>query len=286
KLTVLTISRPFFAASLNPWIVGGADASPGSWPWQAYLSIAGSDGSYMCGGALINKQWILTAAHCICSIILLDSEGLRERHLTSLEVVKRGVAEWRMHPFYDCILGQRLDNDIALIKMSEPVTYTTYIQPVCLAQKNSTFHTGVKAWVAGWGTLEFGTTPTILQEVSLPVVGDNQCQCNYTSLDLSIPGKTICAGYPEGKKDSCQGDSGGPLVVKKGSNWVQAGVVSFGYECARRNKPGVYTEVSEFRTGSRTPLGLRTLPNSSHTPHQEWTATSLTPAQLLPLLLL
>uniref|UniRef100_A0A8C6TPC4 Peptidase S1 domain-containing protein n=1 Tax=Neogobius melanostomus TaxID=47308 RepID=A0A8C6TPC4_9GOBI len=207
-----------FLASLNPWIVGGADASPGSWPWQAYLSIAGSDGSYMCGGALINKQWILTAAHCICSIRSQVVLGARDLSSQGLEVVKRGVAEWRMHPFYDCILGQRLDNDIALIKMSEPVTYTTYIQPVCLAQKNSTFHTGVKAWVAGWGTLEF---------------------------DLSIPGKTICAGYPEGKKDSCQGDSGGPLVVKKGSNWVQAGVVSFGYECARRNKPGVYTEVSE-----------------------------------------
>uniref|UniRef100_A0A8C6WPY0 Peptidase S1 domain-containing protein n=1 Tax=Neogobius melanostomus TaxID=47308 RepID=A0A8C6WPY0_9GOBI len=199
-------------ASLNPWIVGGADASPGSWPWQAYLSIAGSDGSYMCGGALINKQWILTAAHCICSIRSQVVLGARDLSSQGLEVVKRGVAEWRMHPFYDCILGQRLDNDIALIKMSEPVTYTTYIQPVCLAQKNSTFHTGVKAWVAGslmwfWFLTTGGTTPTILQEVSLPVVGDNQCQCNYTSF-ADVFDCPVCLG-------SFQGDSGGPLVVKK-----------------------------------------------------------------------
>lgn len=44
-----------------------------------------------------------------------------------------------------------------------------------------------------------------------------------------------------------QGDSGGPLVVKQGSQWVQAGIVSFGKDCALANFPGVYARVSQYQ---------------------------------------
>lgn len=48
-------------ANLNTKIIGGQDASPGSWPWLTFFQI----GSFLCGGSLINNQWVLTAAHCI-----------------------------------------------------------------------------------------------------------------------------------------------------------------------------------------------------------------------------
>lgn len=49
----------------NLRIVGGHDAAPGSWPWQVSLNDDG--GSYFCSGSLINKDWVLTAAHCVAS---------------------------------------------------------------------------------------------------------------------------------------------------------------------------------------------------------------------------
>uniref|UniRef100_A0A3B3HLP0 Peptidase S1 domain-containing protein n=1 Tax=Oryzias latipes TaxID=8090 RepID=A0A3B3HLP0_ORYLA len=88
------------------------------------------------------------------------------------------------------------------------------------------------------------STSSTLQEVSVPIVSNTQCRDSYSSLTSNM----MCAGLTEGGKDSCQGDSGGPLVSKNDTRWVQAGVVSFGYECAQPNFPGVYTRVSEYQT--------------------------------------
>ncbi|MEQ2170037.1 hypothetical protein GOODEAATRI_031155, partial [Goodea atripinnis] len=48
-----------------------------------------------------------------------------------------------------------LDNDIALVKLSSAVTFTSYISPVCLAASDSTFYSGVNSWVTGWGNTGF-----------------------------------------------------------------------------------------------------------------------------------
>ncbi|TWW63540.1 serine protease 27-like [Takifugu flavidus] len=239
-------------AVTNNRIVGGSDASPGSWPWQVSLNEFGVS---HCGGSLITKDWVLTAAHCID-----DYRGITVylgRHSQSGSNPKeesRTIKQAVCHPRYDFLT---IDNDICLLQLSAPVNFTDNIYPVCLAAADSTFHNGTSSWVTGWGANSNGELEDILQEVKVRVVGNNECKCSHAVLTENM----ICAGVREGGKDACQGDSGGPLVVKhiNGSIWIQSGIVSSGDGCGQPSIPGVYTRVSKYQnwisniTGSTRP---------------------------------
>ncbi|XP_063756935.1 serine protease 27-like [Eleginops maclovinus] len=236
----------------NAKIVGGQNVAPGTWPWVASLQI---DEEHSCGGSLISDMWVLTAAHCIPSISTNMTIVLGRDSMTGPNVneVSRVVDKIISHPAYD---PWSYDNDMALLKLSAPVKFTDYIQPVCLASTDSTFHTGISNWVVGFGTNSSGGPQAdILQEVKVPIVGNNECKCAYPYLTDNM----ICAGFRAGGKDSCQGDSGGPITATTGKVWIQSGVVSFGQGCAEPNFPGVYARVSMYEdwiknhTGSSQP---------------------------------
>lgn len=79
-------------------------------------------------------------------------------------------------------------------------------------------------------------------------MSNEECREMYlkSGYKKNIPPTALCAGYPEGGKDSCEGDSGGPLMVRQDTTWVLAGIVSNGIKCAEPNLPGVYARVSEY----------------------------------------
>ncbi|MFN8465639.1 MAG: trypsin-like serine protease [Caldilineaceae bacterium] len=229
-------------------IVGGEAAAVGELPWQVVVF----PGPFMCGGTLIDVNWVLTAAHCVFdkSDVLMQPGLVQivagEYNLASSDGTEqeRGVTQVIPHPGYD---AASQDNDLALLHLSAPVTLGPSVSTIARVESpanDSLVASGVEAMVSGWGALqEKGATSDILQKVSLPIVSNATCNGAYGG---TITDNMLCAGLAAGGKDSCQGDSGGPLVVPDGPGWRLAGVVSFGTGCARPNYYGVYTRVSQY----------------------------------------
>ncbi|KAM4525598.1 testisin isoform 3-T4 [Odontesthes bonariensis] len=90
------------------------------------------------------------------------------------------------------------NNDIALMKLSSPVTFNNYIRPVCLASSASQIFNSTSCWATGWGNLrnnESLPSSQALQQVQIPVVGNKQYSCNYIpASEATITDKIICAG--------------------------------------------------------------------------------------------
>ncbi|XP_043089716.1 trypsin II-P29-like [Puntigrus tetrazona] len=241
-------------APLNSKIVGGQAAAAGSWPWQANLLITCDGGQCLCGGSLINKDWVLSAAHCFQGSLgtIRIYLGRQSQWGSNPNEVLRTARTVVNHPDYS---DSTHDNDLALLQLSSSVTFSDYIRPICLAAAGSNFAAGTNSWVTGWGTLQSGgSIPNILQEVMIPVVSNSDCDDAYDS--IKITSNMICAGLlNQGGKDSCQGDSGGPLVIRNGSLWIQPGVVSFGIGCADPKYPGVYARVSQYQDWITSTIG-------------------------------
>ncbi len=229
--------------------LGKTEATPGAQPWmvgQVDSSEPNAFYGHGCGGALITPEWILTAAHCLEGYSASEVDYVIGRHvLSSNEGERIPAAQIILHPGYAQTDGD--DHDIALVKLSRPATAGT---PIGLVTPATTHldEAGVIARVTGWGQMGENDEryPDALFGVSLPIVAQGTCEAQLGA--DRIQETEICAGVPEGGKDSCYGDSGGPLTVPngEGTGEVLAGVVSWGDECGAPNSSGVYTRVTEY----------------------------------------
>ncbi|XP_056880283.1 serine protease hepsin-like [Takifugu flavidus] len=234
-------------------IVGGVDARQGSWPWQVSLQY---DGVHQCGGSIISNRWIVSAAHCFPKrysflnrwSVLLGSISNKPVNANVAEV-KTIVYHSSYLPFVDANIDDN-SRDIAVLALTQPLTFNEYIQPVCLPTHGQRLIDGQMGTITGWGNVGyFRHLADVLQEAHAPIISDAVCNApDY--YDNQITTTMFCAGYEKGGIDACQGDSGGPFVAEdclsKTSRYRLHGVVSWGTGCAMAKKPGVYTKVSRF----------------------------------------
>jgi len=225
-------------------IVGGYPAQTGDWGWQIGLNY---NGRHTCGGSLINSEWIITAAHCLYGrtnpSYYTVNLGYNDRLSPNAWSIVRPVSKLFNHELYS---PTTFSNDIALMKLAQPVTYSKYIVPACIPTVANVDYAGQDSWSTGWGTTSSGgSLSRYLLEVVLPVLTDDRCYQKYR-----VPDKRtgFCAGETGANKDTCQGDSGGPLVVVDQNgpdrgNWTVAGLTSYGRGCG---DGGVVSRVSNY----------------------------------------
>jgi secreted trypsin-like serine protease len=262
-LLALGAAMPVFAAeepageddtTFQPQVVGGQPVPDGKYKFvTAIRDITRGNTVYQqqfCGGTLIDRNSVLTAAHCLESVRapqLRVSVGI-----TNLKEPRQGqsrsVTAITRHPRYTTsFLSFRYD--AAVLTLKRPVRNIT---PARIPQttSNDLETPDREATVAGWGNTEKQNPeykqpdryPARMQEAQVPVVSDATAQAAYGADDYDPP--LMLAAGREGK-DTCQGDSGGPIFVEKSSGRIsQIGITSFGNGCAVRNFPGVYTEAN------------------------------------------
>lgn len=225
-------------------IIGGQPSKLGEWPWQVSLYYKGF---HVCGGVVISRNFVLSAAHCWPSndeSSLVPSNWKVYGGLVSLQTLPppHEVKRIILNENYDSSTN---DHDIALLTLKSPMEFNENNRPACLPTWHQQWTHGTQCFTSGFGTTDAQSreVSTSLMDVSVQIIKTEVCN-SQKSYHGSVTPNMLCAGHLDGGRDSCQGDSGGPLVCEKNGVWTLVGITSWGAGCGEKNKPGVYTKVT------------------------------------------
>jgi len=232
-------------------IVNGVPAGHGEFPWQISLLYGEYDfywKSHICGGTLIGKRWVLSAAHCFyqtkdpSKYRVRVGEWFRYNDDEDEKDIK--ISKIIVHSEYN--KPHPMEHDIALLELAEDADFSgPFIGAACMPGQGDDYRGAEGCWLSGWGL------------IAPPKYSPNQLQklegSIWTTEDLiSIWGSRLIQpgmiGFGTKRESACMGDSGGPLVCPSKSQPGQfdvVGIVSWGTpKC--QNRPGIFTEVAHF----------------------------------------
>ncbi|KAG8009968.1 Complement C1r subcomponent, partial [Nibea albiflora] len=247
--------KPTKQISTYQRIIGGSEAPDDTIPWQVLLNING----IRAGGMVIADNWIMTAAHDLIHNGKPISNNTVQAYVgrTDVKALYKSpvyAASVHVHPGYNNPDGFDYNNDIALIKVNESITFNSSVMPICLPSDAATYIIGMMGIVSGFGITNIYPLRMTkkLKYADLPVVEQDTCLNSVNKVKMTrddVPDLTnnmFCVGVPEGGKNSCLGDHGGPFALKQAGQFWAAGIVSWGVDCGQQGMYGVYTRVGNY----------------------------------------
>ncbi|XP_043063886.1 trypsin beta-like [Drosophila ficusphila] len=204
-------------------IIGGIDFEIEDAPWQVSLQI---EGEHCCGGSIYSKDIIITAAHCRFTEegVELKAEDFQVRVGSSLTSSNGTLIKVKAIKSHEKFKHTTFTNDIAVMRLSESLEFSSKVQPIPLAERNPT--AGTFAMTSGWGAVS--VTRGFISSYIQVIVEDYRERLKSTLLPIrncreykDTNEDNICVYFPG--QSTCSGDTGGPLVV----NHQLVGVTSF-----------------------------------------------------------
>uniref|UniRef100_A0AAG5DEA0 Peptidase S1 domain-containing protein n=1 Tax=Anopheles atroparvus TaxID=41427 RepID=A0AAG5DEA0_ANOAO len=229
-------------------ISDGQAAAPGQFPFVVGILISGTSSRSFCGGALISRRFVLTAAACVqgtntFTVLLGATDMTRIEQIIPVLNIPSHII---VHPGYSSLLNR---DDIALLQLSQDANLTPTVQVANLPRRYHTAFTfnDWPATVAGWGnTGNRDNEPIPLQQLRFatgPVVSNFVCGISHSF----IRDGNICSATDNG--GPCNGDEGGPVTVSEGGRTFLVGIHSFhfsGLFGCDRGRPSVHTRITEY----------------------------------------
>lgn len=231
------------SAGLEARVIGGSDAKSGEAKFQISLlrkSILGSY-SHTCGGSLISKRTVVTAAHCTygsSASSMAIRYGTDKRSESQYPIMK--IAQIKQHENYN---PETIENDISLLILASEVQPSSNVAFIAIDENDAQPNEQVKVY--GWGRISGSSNalPEKLQVGTMSIVDQKTCNAKWGAINAIKPGM-ICA--LDKTQSACNGDSGGPLVSAKGQ---LTGIVSWGpNNCPPGNYMSVFTRPSYYKT--------------------------------------